>query len=99
MATYTVQKGDSLSLITKRFTGSFKQWRNLYNLNSAKIKDPNKIYPGQVLTLPDSWSAIPGKGTTTPDIPPKKQDEAAKIEKGGSILPVIIGAGVLYWLS
>lgn len=49
--TYTVQPGDSLSKIaTKlRYSGG---WRALYNKNRGVIgSDPNKIRPGQVLSL------------------------------------------------
>lgn len=51
--TYTVRRGDSLWLIAKRFLGSGNRWREIYNLNRNVIgRDPNKIYPGQVLRLP-----------------------------------------------
>ena len=49
--THTVQKGETLSLIAKRYFGNSKKWRELYQLNQAIIKNPNRIYVGQVIRL------------------------------------------------
>lgn len=49
--TYTVVKGDSLSKIAGEVLGDKSQWRVIYNLNKDKIKNPNLIYPGQVLNI------------------------------------------------
>jgi LysM repeat protein len=49
---YTVQKGDSLWKIAKQFYGNGSQYTKIYNANTGTISDPNKIYPGQVLTIP-----------------------------------------------
>lgn len=51
-STYTVKKGDCLWNIAKLFLGDGSRWREIYNLNTDKIVNPNLIYPGQVLTLP-----------------------------------------------
>lgn len=50
--TYKVKKGDCLWNISKKMLGSGSRWKEIYNLNKNKIKNPNLIYPGQVLTLP-----------------------------------------------
>ena len=50
--TYTVQKGDSLSKIAKREYGDAQQWRRIYNANRESIENPDLIYPGQVLRIP-----------------------------------------------
>ena len=50
--TYTVVSGDSLSKIAKRQYGDANKWKAIYEANKDKIKDPDLIYPGQVLTLP-----------------------------------------------
>lgn len=47
-ATYTVVPNDTLSGIAGRHSTT---WQNLYGLNSNVIKDPNLIYPKQVLTV------------------------------------------------
>jgi nucleoid-associated protein YgaU len=49
---YTVVAGDSLSKIAKREYGDADKWRAIFEANRDKIKDPDRIYPGQVLTLP-----------------------------------------------
>jgi nucleoid-associated protein YgaU len=50
--TYTVVAGDSLSKIAKREFGDASKWHAIYDANRDKIKDPDLIHPGQVLTLP-----------------------------------------------
>lgn len=50
--TYTVQSGDCLWNIAKKYTGNGARYTELYNANKDKIKNPNLIYAGQVLTLP-----------------------------------------------
>lgn len=50
--TYTVQKGDCLWNIAKKFYGNGSKYTVIYNANKDKIKNPNLIYPGQVLTIP-----------------------------------------------
>jgi nucleoid-associated protein YgaU len=49
---YTVVAGDSLSKIAKREYGDASKWPRIYEANRAAIKNPDLIYPGQVLTLP-----------------------------------------------
>lgn len=50
--TYTVKKGDCLWNIAKKYLGNGARYTEIYNLNKDKIKNPNLIYVGQVLTLP-----------------------------------------------
>lgn len=50
--TYTVVKGDCLWNIAKKFYGNGSQYTKIASANSDKIKNPNLIYPGQVLTIP-----------------------------------------------
>ncbi|MCI1981997.1 MAG: LysM peptidoglycan-binding domain-containing protein [Oscillospiraceae bacterium] len=50
--TYTVKSGDTLWGIAKRFYGNGTKYTTIYNANKGKIKSPNLIYPGQVLTIP-----------------------------------------------
>lgn len=52
--THTVVKGDCLWKIAKKYYGDGAQYKKIYNANKAVIGgDPNLIYPGQVLTIPD----------------------------------------------
>lgn len=50
--TYTVKSGDCLWKIAKQFYGNGAQYTKIYNANKDKIKNPNLIYTGQVLTIP-----------------------------------------------
>jgi LysM repeat protein len=59
---YTVRAGDSLSSIAQRYYGSAADWPTLYTANKSVIANPNRILPGQVLTIPSSASA---RSTTT----------------------------------
>lgn len=49
---YTVKRGDCLWNIAKRFYGNGAKYTTIYNANRSKIKNPNLIYPGQVLWIP-----------------------------------------------
>lgn len=50
--THTVKSGDTLCKIAKQYYGDGSQWSKIYNANKDKIKNPNLIYVGQVLTIP-----------------------------------------------
>ena len=52
-AEYTVQRGDSLWKIAKEQLGSGTRWDEIYEANRDAIWDPNLIYVGQVLQIPD----------------------------------------------
>ena len=51
--TYTVRPGDTLSDIAKRLYGKSRRWTRIYRANQDRIDDPNLIFPGQVLIIPD----------------------------------------------
>ncbi len=48
-STYTVQSGDTLSKIGQRYGVG---WQKIYEANRDKLDDPDKIQPGQELTIP-----------------------------------------------
>ena len=50
--TYTVQSGDTLSAIAKRFLGNANDYMEIFNANRDQLTDPDKIKPGQVLKIP-----------------------------------------------
>jgi nucleoid-associated protein YgaU len=62
---YTVEKGDSLSKIAQRFYGNANQYDRIFEANRPMLKDPDEIYPGQVLRIPGVSSATHA-GTTQP---------------------------------
>ena len=54
MQTYTVQKGDTLSHIAKHHYGKSGKWHAIFEANRDQLDDPDRIFPGQVLKLPDA---------------------------------------------
>lgn len=49
---YEVKKGDSLSKIAKEFYGDAMKYPVIFEANKPMLKDPNLIYPGQMLRIP-----------------------------------------------
>jgi nucleoid-associated protein YgaU len=49
---YTVESGDSLSKIAKEVYGDAMKYPVIFEANKPMLKDPDKIYPGQVLRIP-----------------------------------------------
>jgi nucleoid-associated protein YgaU len=50
--TVVVEPGDSLAKIAERELGHAGLWPVLYRANRDRIKDPERVYPGQELTVP-----------------------------------------------
>ncbi|MCV9919554.1 peptidoglycan-binding protein LysM [Pseudomonas sp. BT-42-2] len=49
----TVEKGDTLSAISKRVYGDPNKYQKIFEANKPLLSHPDKIYPGQVLRIPD----------------------------------------------
>ena len=49
---YTVVSGDNLSKISKAQYGDPNKYMKIFEANKPMLKDPDKIYPGQVLRIP-----------------------------------------------
>ena len=47
-----IRPGDSLSSIARRFYGQRGSWSGLYRVNRGRIRNPDLIYSGQVITIP-----------------------------------------------
>jgi len=56
MTKYKVKKGQTLADVSKEVYGTTKKWKKIYNANKEKIKNPDKIYAGQVLNIPQEES-------------------------------------------
>lgn len=54
---YTVQSGDTLSGIAKKFMGNANDYMDIFNANRDQLSDPDKIKPGQVLKIPQHTKA------------------------------------------
>ncbi|MCB0460310.1 MAG: peptidoglycan-binding protein LysM [Flavobacteriaceae bacterium] len=50
---HTVVKGDSLSKIAKTYYGNAMKYPVIFEANKPMLTDPDKIYPGQVLRIPN----------------------------------------------
>lgn len=59
-STYIVKNGDWLAKLAEYPEiyghGNYAWWPRIYKANKDKIKDPNLIYPGQVLFIPRTLS-------------------------------------------
>jgi len=54
---HTVKKGDTLSAIAKKTLGSANRYNEIFEANKPMLSHPDKIYPGQVLRIPQSKTA------------------------------------------
>jgi len=50
---HTVVKGDTLSKISKTFYGDAMKYPVIFEANKPMLSNPDKIYPGQVLRIPN----------------------------------------------
>ena len=50
---YTVQSGDTLSKIAKQYYGNAMKYPVIFEANKPMLEHPDKIYPGQVLRIPE----------------------------------------------
>jgi nucleoid-associated protein YgaU len=50
---HTVKSGDTLSGIAKQYYGDANKYPLVFEANKPMLKDPNKIYPGQSLRIPE----------------------------------------------
>ena len=79
--TYTVQSGDTLSAIARRFYGDASLYGKLAAANG--IKNANLIYPGQALKIPDAGrlpAASVGSSGKVGTKNPQDQANAAQLE-------------------
>ena len=49
---HTVERGDTLSAIAKKFYGNANEYMKIFEANKPMLGDPDKIYPGQLLRIP-----------------------------------------------
>ena len=54
---HTVERGDTLSAIAKKTLGSANRYPEIFEANKPMLTHPDKIYPGQVLRIPQDASA------------------------------------------
>jgi len=69
-----IRRGDSLWRISRRVYGHGMRYSTIYLANQEQIRDPDRIWPGQVFRMPDKtkegeaadMTAIGDQATTTP---------------------------------
>jgi ABC-type nitrate/sulfonate/bicarbonate transport system substrate-binding protein/LysM repeat protein len=49
---YTVEPGDTLSYIARKYYGSHLKWDKIYQANKPIMKNPDYIYVGQIIIIP-----------------------------------------------
>ncbi|MDO5603825.1 MAG: peptidoglycan-binding protein LysM [Paracoccus sp. (in: a-proteobacteria)] len=49
---HTVQKGETLSAIAKKYLGHANRYNDIFEANRPMLSHPDKIYPGQTLRIP-----------------------------------------------
>lgn len=81
-ASYTVQKGDSLWKIAQEQLGSGTQWGQIYEANKNTIRNPNLIYVGQQLTIPETEQTRSNPNTNTG----KEELTMTNIEKATALI-------------
>jgi len=49
---HVVKRGDTLWDISRRYLGNGASYKKIHRLNRRIIRNPHRIYPGQVVRLP-----------------------------------------------
>ncbi|TKW66693.1 MAG: peptidoglycan-binding protein LysM [Paracoccus denitrificans] len=49
---HTVKSGETLSAIAKQYLGDANRYNDIFKANQPILSDPDKIYPGQSLRIP-----------------------------------------------
>lgn len=85
---YVVVRGDTLWSIAQRYTDSPWRWPELWNLNKDEIKNPHRIYPGNVIVLDRARGRLALSDTVR--LSPKVRAESTAQSAVPSIPPAII---------
>tara|TARA_R110002049_G_scaffold23781_6_gene84714 strand:+ start:106694 stop:107125 length:432 start_codon:yes stop_codon:yes gene_type:complete len=51
---HTVEKGDTLWAVAEKTMGNGAKYKEIFEANKPMLSDPDKIYPGQMLRIPNS---------------------------------------------
>ena len=86
---YVVVRGDTLWSIAQRFTDSPWRWSELWNLNKDEIKNPHRIYPGNVIVLDRARGQL-ALSSDTVKLSPRVRAESTANAAIPSIPPAVI---------
>jgi prophage tail gpP-like protein len=90
---YTIVPGDNLSKIAAAAYGNPREWRTIWKANKAKLRsgNPNLIFPGEVLWLPEQNVPVEEDEEPAPDrLEGKDLDDFTIIIEGLEV-PVVDG--------
>lgn len=105
-STYTVKSGDSLSAIAKSKLGSTAKWKEIYELNKDVISNPNLIYPGQKIKIPQyakgtvslNKSGIVNIDELGEELVLRAQNgRLTYMEKGSGVVPADLTSNLMEW--
>ena len=54
---YTIQLGDTLSRLAQKHYGDALKWPKIFEANKQTVKNPNYIFVGQKIVIPDDASS------------------------------------------
>jgi nucleoid-associated protein YgaU len=75
-ASVIIRRGDSLWRISKRVYGRGVRYSTIYLANKGKVRNPNRIWPGQVMMIPEKTS----EGEAADMVEVEKRNKAAKAQ-------------------
>lgn len=84
--THTVKKGDTLWDLAQQYLGDPFRWPEIYRRNTETVKDPNLIYPDQVLVIAGDVAATPG---TPADVVAPRDSAAMAAAAAGAMPPAL----------
>ena len=87
---YVVEKGDTLWSIANKFLKEPWRWQELWKLNQEQIKNPNRIFPGNVIVLDRNGANSSLRLASTVKLSPQVRSENLEEEAIPAIRPNVI---------
>lgn len=87
---YVVVKGDTLWSISQRYLDAPQRWPDLWQINRESLKNPHRIYPGDVLVLDRAKGQLTVQPSDSVRLSPKIRVERTAATEIPSIPPALI---------